>query len=224
MHSMNFALVLAALLLLPSPVSAEAPSFGLPINADGRLTSHHLLYAHCSVEQVRAIESAGAVHHELVKMDDDLSVLLGREPTVCTVVRLVKGMQVEHLRYPLPEKVFRFDSSQSAATLREWVSAHCNEAEVGFVNQGSGDLQIYWVDDNQQRVDVGVLGPGEINTKWMTSFLGHRFVVVDLTTGEDLIDIVVESDGFFVVGAKPAPVVVDQDFLDQVWHLLHLKI
>ena len=213
---MKSALAFAALLLLPPPLSAETASYGLPINADGRLTAHHLLYAHCSEAQVREIKSAGAVLHELAPMEEDLALLMGREPSVCTVVRLVRGMQVEHLRYPLPEKVFRFDSSQSAEALRDWVSKHCNEVEVGFMNQGSSDVQIYWVDDSGERVDVGLLGPGEINTKWMTSFLDHRFVVVDPATGEDLVELVVETDGFFVVGANPSPVVVDKDFLDQV--------
>lgn len=217
-------LALTALLLLPTD-SAETPHYGLPINADGRLTSHHLLYTHCSEEQISEIREIGAALHELVPMDEELALLsTGKEPSVCTLVRLVKGMQVEHLRYPLPEKIFRYDSTQSPESLREWVASHCFEAEVGLVNQGSKDLQLLWLDTDGQHKDLGVLGPGEVNTRWMTSYLGHRFEVVDPDSQQVLAAITVESDGFYVVGDKPAPVVVDKEFLDQLEERVEMTV
>jgi hypothetical protein len=194
--------------------ASEDTQFGLPINSDGRLARHQLIYAGCSDDEVATIATD---LHEVAPMHAELqAAILGGAPPTCTVVRLVKGMARDLLAYPLPEKIFRFGTP--GTSLASWIDKHCAKTEIGIVNQGKDVAQLYWIGQNGQRSDTGEIGLKEVHTRWVGSYLGHKFVVVNKVTGEDMLSFTVESDAFYVLGDEPAPAEVGQNFLDNVRH------
>ena len=119
------------------------------------------------------------------------------------------------MQYPLPEKVHRVDVNEgSSSSPAEWLHTHCSKAEVGFVNQGTDLMELYWV-NGDQRQPSGELDIGEKNSRWIQTFIGHQFAVVNTRTLDETL-VTVEHDGFHVLGSAPPPVVVEQDFRENL--------
>jgi hypothetical protein len=189
--------------------SVVGSSFNLTFNEDDRLASHYLLYSPaCSAEVVTRLKSSEL--HETMPIYPDLAQLVYGTVEVCTVARLVRGTERSVVQHVLPEKIHR---ETDGTPLDSWLHEHVSSVEVGFVNQGGDPTDLYWVSPSGERIEHGPLDVGEQHTKWIVSFLGHKFVLVNRVTGENVLEVTIEHDSFFAVG-QPAPVVVKPEFLE----------
>ena len=81
-----------------------------------------------------------------------------------------------------------------------WMNEACQRVEMGWTSYWDNDINMFWINFEGQKVPVGSLQYGERNTQWHVSFLGHRFVLEDATTGELMDDHTITYEGFRVVG------------------------
>lgn len=99
----------------------------------------------------------------------------------CLLVCLERGQHKDHVLHPLP---YQKASMSITDNIRSWIDKNCQAAELGFVSYLDFEADVYWVSEEGQRSAVGRLRPGERNTFWVESYLGHAFQVVNPTNNE----------------------------------------
>jgi hypothetical protein len=172
----------------------------LAFNEDSRLSSHTLLFdgnaqcrsklanAYLSERQIFPIENSAIAAQFFPHHDDDT------RKYQCAVVCLERGTHSSHIFHPLDYHVI-VDSDD----LFNDINTNCQAAEVGFLSYFTDDSTVYWVNENEERYEIGLLKPGERNTFWIQSFLGHRFQIVDMND-EVVSDFIVEYNAIMPVG------------------------
>ena len=207
----------------------HSESFGLSFNTDDRLAEPSILHSDCPEDVLTTLHTVNSTL-SIVHLRPDLKNFFYETDLFtgeCTAVCLVPGTKRSLLQHPLPERIFRSTDhrgNSTATAVSAWLWESCLRAEVGFVNQGSEDAEIYWIsssgmsspsNEEGSRVFSGDLLPGERNTRWLQSFLGHAFVVLSSSSKAELAAFTVRHDSFFVVGTPP-PIAVPLPFLDSL--------
>jgi hypothetical protein len=78
-----------------------------------------------------------------------------------------------------------------------WYQNKCQKKEVGFCNTQEGLVNVYWMNNDDERVWIGNVTTGERNMFWITSYVGHSFEVTDAQSGTLLGRYTVHFDSFF---------------------------
>eukprot|EP01039_Chlorochromonas_danica_P000783 gene783-850_t len=121
----------------------------------------------------------------------------------CFVVCLEKGVLREHVPYPLLDQIYvTHDNKYGHVGVADWVQRHCQMKEIGFLSYLDHEAIIYWINDDDERVEVGRVEPGEQNTVWMGSYLGHRFEIVHPTTEEIVGEVEVAHHTVYSLGTQ----------------------
>lgn len=178
-----------------------------------RLKRHQLLYYgndDCEEDFV----DAKYERREIRRLEDPLlhrylaSSNKNNTQSTCFVICLERGAHYDHILHPLLDQVLvRNDASlkdekEAQQGIPEWVVAHCQAKEVGFISYLPYTADINWVDFKGKRVKVGTLIPGERNTVWMGSYLGHTFVITNPATGEAAGEITIEYHTLYSIGEQ----------------------
>ena len=169
----------------------------LEFNHDDRLTTHVLLYygnpqCHTNFEKFRLAErSIFAIYNS------DLAAKFFHQHgshSGCAVVCLERGTHLSHIYHPLDYHVL-IDSEDFAND----INTNCQSAEIGFLSYLENDSTVYWLNENHERFEIGLLKPGERNTFWIQSYLGHHFQIIDVND-EVVSDFIVEYNAIIPVG------------------------
>ena len=161
-----------------------------------RLTSSHVLFSEtgCDIPLIENL-NPGIMSSELQKNFGFESIT--RDD--CAAVSVIQGAPKHLLHAVLPQQKFN-----SSTTLREWLDTMLVK-ERGWISFHDTDMDIFWVPQDGERRKVAVLRPGESNTVWLNSILGHTFHIVDQRNGELVASTYVEVDGVQIIGTVPRP-------------------
>lgn len=177
----------------------------LEMDENGRLTKHLMMYpgGRCSVDLQRGLRSASSNHRSPVSVAPGSSIYeqFSRKykynnETGCFLVCLERGTHIDQVASPMPYHVFEGDVSE----MHDWFVSNCQSAEVGFVSYNEVPTKVYWVDNSGKKHIRATIDKGERHTFWSSSFLGHHFLLEDSESGEELLRIEVEQNGFYSVG------------------------
>ena len=212
-----FAIALYAVLLLITAASqsehrgiSSVDDFEYDDNQ--RLKRHQLLYY--GNEDCEAGFSGGTLERrEIRRLEDPLlhqylvSSNRNNSKTTCFLVCLERGVHYKHILHPLLDQVLvRNDASltdeQATQSIPEWIQSHCQAKEVGFISYLPYTANIYWLNHKGKRVKVGTLPPGERNTVWMGTYLGHTFVLTNPATEEVVGEVTIEFHTLYSIGEQ----------------------
>lgn len=112
----------------------------------------------------------------------------------CFAARLVKGTAKDLITTLLVGETFN-----GLEGMPEWIQQVLG-VEIGWVSYWRRDCAVHWIDHKGQRRTIATLFPGEKNTFWTRSFLGHIFEIVDSISNEVIGSYVAEYDSFHEVG------------------------
>eukprot|EP00349_Pseudokeronopsis_sp_Brazil_P002763 CAMPEP_0202963774 /NCGR_PEP_ID=MMETSP1396-20130829/7784_1 /ASSEMBLY_ACC=CAM_ASM_000872 /TAXON_ID= /ORGANISM="Pseudokeronopsis sp., Strain Brazil" /LENGTH=430 /DNA_ID=CAMNT_0049685265 /DNA_START=242 /DNA_END=1534 /DNA_ORIENTATION=+ len=115
----------------------------------------------------------------------------------CKLVCLERGQQYQHLFHPLPHHKVTLTLSENLAT---WVDRNCQAAELGFVSYLDFQADVYWISSEGEKVEVGKLKPGEQNTFWVESYLGHEFQIINPSNNAIVHTQIVEYNSIIPIG------------------------
>mmetsp|Transcript_19232 Transcript_19232/g.19366 ORF Transcript_19232/g.19366 Transcript_19232/m.19366 type:complete len:478 (+) Transcript_19232:83-1516(+) len=172
----------------------------LKLDENEHLAFHSLLFSSgsCAVEFRTAYVSFEHTSlMEIMEMSDEVAnTLYGDELSRCAAVCLERGVPKNYLRYPLPTRIF--DGSTSP---KDFIQS-CRTLEMGIVSYFPKTLFLYWVPThgNGKLRKTTNLKPGERNTFWSQTQLGHKFKVVDPETEKTLVELTAEFSGFHPIG------------------------
>ena len=118
----------------------------------------------------------------------------------CPAVCVDRGVDADLVGYPMPEKYYNPDDNNTHNSFAGFIgSLSCGRVEFGFINYSPHVLSLFWVDANTgEKSYLYPLEQKEKNTRFIHTFVGHRFVAEHPETGENFLDITVEFSG--VVG------------------------
>eukprot|EP01033_Poteriospumella_lacustris_P017249 gene17249-12337_t len=94
----------------------------------------------------------------------------------CKLICVERGQSYQHLHHPLPQHKTAMRHTEN---IGGWVDRNCQAVELGFVSYLDFTADVYWIDSNGEKVPVGQVSPGERNTFWIETYLGHEFQVVN---------------------------------------------
>lgn len=188
----------------------------LQFDANGRLSRNSILYqntAYCrkKVEDRWNLGNPYSDARNLVPLTSSMmkrfveSNAKTAEETKCFAVCVDTGLAEDLVSHPLPFYVYSEHSALRDAMedkdrdLSALVD-RCKSAEVGFISYHPTDAQVYWLNKEGKRHDMGILKYGEKHTLWQRSFLGHTFEVCDKKTDELLLRHIVMHHAHVVVG------------------------
>ena len=196
----------------------------LPIDENVHLSSHVLAYLAsdpCSalVEAELPDEESMYLHIPIAVDGDAAVALFGERPPgeypitdvkQCPAVCLVRGVDLSLAAYPLPEKYYDPVNNEEHTTFRNFLSSwSCGRVEFAFLNYSPKTLSMYWVNDNGDKTYLYPFERNEQNTRFDTTFIGHRFTAEDPDTGEVLMDHTVEFSG--AIGVSDHKNYIDSD-------------
>ena len=116
----------------------------------------------------------------------------------CPAVCLDRGVDASLVGYPLDTK--RYNPKDTRHTIESFLaSKSCGRVEFGFINYSSKTVSLYWVSDEGEKTYLYPLDRLERNTKFLHTFIGHRFVAQDPDTNEELLNHVVEFTGIIAI-------------------------
>ena len=210
----------AALAILFSfPVHAIATGINLisnldflPYDENGHLASHVLAYPAiepCKTLIEDAMPSPGNLHHHVsigVK-GRAASELFGDEKldaastatdaTQCPAVCLDRGVDRPLAKHQLPENYYDpiGNKDHEGGFTSFATSLSCGRVEFGFINYSPETLSLFWVNEEGVKHYLYPLERTEKNTRFIHTFIGHRFIAEDPETGEELLDHTVEFSG-----------------------------
>ena len=186
----------------------------IPVSEDNHLASNLLLYSHTpschkivaeswsvvypSLREAYPLE--GAIHEAYFgyKHGD-----AGNDHGSCASICLIKGMRAEHLMYPLPDQTWFQSKDQVDGDAQMYMNEFlhkCQRVEVGFVNVMEEDLAVWLVTGPESIEYQGELKPGDANTMWQDSTIGHTYQFALHDSDDVIAEHVVEHDLFYVVG------------------------
>ena len=121
-------------------------------------------------------------------------------PNGCVVACLEIGTSSQLITHIFPERTFDVQQNPNSQAVTNWYSEQCQAKEVGFVNTHDKPLTLYWVSSTGKRHNQGHILPGERNTFWTQTFLGHIFEVEDDESSVVLVRLKVKHDTFYSIG------------------------
>jgi len=179
----------------------------LPYDENDHLASHILAYpATCSslIEKVLpdgpnlyqhipiAMEGEAATALFGDKMPDSTITDILQCPAVC----LDRGVDKSLVAYPIPESYWNPTENNDHSTFPSFVSSlSCGRVEFGFINYSKNVVSLNWVNNEGHKQYLYPLERMEKNTRFIHTFIGHRFVAEDPNTKEELLDVTVEFTG-----------------------------
>mmetsp|Transcript_11460 Transcript_11460/g.24096 ORF Transcript_11460/g.24096 Transcript_11460/m.24096 type:complete len:521 (+) Transcript_11460:69-1631(+) len=157
--------------------------------------SPEALYGHVPIAVVG--EAAETFFHDRPIPQD------GSSPTYedCPAVCIDRGIDASLVAHPMSYKYY--DSSNPDHAGNNFLgSLSCGRVEFGFINYYHKPLSLQWVDPiSGRRQHLYLLERLERNTKFIHTYVGHRFVAVDTENDDEVIlDHVVEFNG--IIGIK----------------------
>lgn len=190
--------------VIVSPPIQKVTNFpNFPFNEDKRLTHNLLVYQdtpacatlaqdlanHDSYKRVTAPVSA-EFHH----------AFFDKEPVEgkCEVACLDLGSPEHLVTRVFPERIHNLEPVESSHV--SWYQKQCQAKELGIVNTGYETVNIFWVNQDSQRVKVGSISNGEKHTFWTGTYLGHVFEVTDASNDQLLESVTIQCDTFIPVG------------------------
>lgn len=201
--------------LLVSSVFGDAADT-LQFDSNRRLTRNSILYqdtAFCrgKVQNAWKFGNPYTDARNFVAMNDSMiqsfvdSGVKDVYETKCFAVCVDVGLAEDLIPYPVPfyiytEHVIVRDAEKSNAGDLAVFIDRCKAAEVGFISYFPRDAQVYWINTDGGRHDMGILKYGERNTLWQRTFLGHTFEICDKETDELLQRHTVTHHAHVVVG------------------------
>lgn len=170
----------------------------LPFDQNDRLSSTFVLFSEigCDVNW----DQLGHLSYGIIS--SEMFALFGFEQLSeydCRAVCVFQGAP-KHLVHAVFDSQ-RYDGSTDP---NEWFK-NIRTKERGWISYYPSDLNIYWVDDAGSRKMVALLSPGEKNTVWLSSQLGHNFVIHDSQTDEYVASTHVLFDGVQIIGEVIRP-------------------
>ena len=153
----------------------------LRFDSHRRLPSHLLLYS--GNQQCR--EKVGKMHfaeREIAEISDSFMGKyfsedeLASHASNCKLICVERGQSYQHLHHPLPQHKTAMRHTEN---IGGWVDRNCQAVELGLVSYLDFTADVYWIDSNGEKVPVGQVSPGERNTFWIETYLGHEFQVVN---------------------------------------------
>ena len=138
-------------------------------------------------------EAATALFGDKVPSEDDTITDITKCPAVC----LDRGVDSSLVAYPLPEKYYNpTENKEHRGNFDNFVSSlSCGRVEFGFINYSPNTLSLYWVNNEGVKSYRYPVERMEKNTRFIHTFIGHRFVAEDPDTQEELLDVTVEFTG-----------------------------
>ena len=122
----------------------------------------------------------------------------GEDSSECAAVCLDRGVPGSYIKYPIPEKIYLESDSEISA--RDWLDAFCQESEFGLISYLPNNCIVNWISPSGAKHKISDLLPGERNTFWTYTRLGHEFEVIDSVTGEVQGTFIAEYNSFFPLG------------------------
>mmetsp|Transcript_37258 Transcript_37258/g.67033 ORF Transcript_37258/g.67033 Transcript_37258/m.67033 type:complete len:516 (+) Transcript_37258:68-1615(+) len=209
--------LLAALTNVPLQTAAHqviSSLTDLPFDENDHLSSHILAYP-ASGPCSSLIESAmpgGAnlYHHTPIAVEGDAATALFgdrlqsdvpiTDVKQCPAVCLDRGVDSSLVGHPVPEKYFNPKENEEHNSFANFVgSLSCGRVEFGFINYTPSTLSLYWVNHNDEKVYHSPLERMEKNTRFIHTYIGHRFVAEDQAS-KKFMDHTVEFNG--VIGVS----------------------
>lgn len=198
----QFALLFTALSLLQIAFSDQINSLNdLNYDENDRLASNVLLYNGDNACTTKIEQENFEFRTKVPVSADVIRSFFDGTPGHCATVCLEIGVPRDLAQHPLRKHV-----NKSGANFRRFVDENCQRVEVGFVSYHPNELDIMWINHEGARVSTGTLRRGERNTAWQTTILGHRFILVDKVTGEDVFEHVAQHNAIMPLGSYPSEV------------------
>jgi hypothetical protein len=183
----------------------------LPFDENGHLALHILAYP-ASDPCAGLIEAALPTNEENMYLHTPIAVagdadqaLFGDIPlpggeitdvTQCPAVCLVRGVDAPLVGYPLPEKYYNPERNEEHNSFPNFISSDsCGKVEFAFANYSPKALSMYWINSNGEKTYTYDLERLEANTRFVGTYLGHRFTLEDPDTGELMLDHTIEFVG-----------------------------
>jgi hypothetical protein len=181
-----------------------------PFDRNSRLSSSFVLYSEkgCEVDW----HAMGNLKHGI--MSPGMVDFFGFDNVGefdCRAVCVFQGAP-KHLLHAV------FDSQRYDGSINqgEWLNT-MRTKERGWISYYPSDLFIYWVDEETGgRRMVALLSPGEKNTVWLNSLIGHTFVIHNSKTDELIASTNVLFDGLQIIGEVTRPDSADTPQPEQV--------
>jgi hypothetical protein len=196
--SFGISFVLICFVLVHANLSVEKRE-DLDYDENQRLSTHYLLYTgngcarvdHLALDFREVLEAKGELKDLFFRNSDNFG-------KTCSLVCLERGTHYDHVAYPTPQQ------QHVVAGINEdpmsWIVPNCQAAELGLISYLDSEAPVYWIDHNKERVNVGTIEPGERNTFWITSYLGHEFEVVNPADETDVYHYTVKYNSINAIG------------------------
>ena len=194
-------IVLALALVAAGAESIISSLEQLPLDENDRLATNALLYPNTNACRAKMSNIYLDYRDKFAISPELAEQYFGKGYNFCATVCLEKGIMPEGFLHPLPQQV-----NGDGMNIRQWINANCQKVEIGFVSYNENNALTYWIDDNGERRQINTLKYGERNTQWHTSYLGHEFHIVDIKTGELLLNHTVTNNGVVAIGQPPSKV------------------
>jgi len=180
----------------------------IPFNADNRLSQHLLLYPAGACAALLEPQLHWDPHNRLVhSVAGEARALFFPDAGDggCSAVCVRRGTARELVHALMPHH--RYDPERQPDFFRDFFSPYCEQVESGFMNYHTareGHLDFYWISHGGERVYQGELKYGERNTRFISSYLGHTFELVDPASGELVRRHTVDYDHIIAAGLPPS--------------------
>jgi hypothetical protein len=183
-----------------------------PADENGRLKDNWLVYSNnpaCHTYATslwNSMAGAGKDLRLLASVDSPISDLIFGEESKekCLMGLLDRGTRTTLLHHVLPEKLWdagemNLEDTDTSTWLIDWGL----RLEVGFISYLRKPLIVNWISEsNGARHEVGRLQFGEKHTLWQHTTLGHKFEVVDGSSGDTLATVTAMYDGMVAIGGR----------------------
>ncbi|KAL7526649.1 hypothetical protein ACHAXR_001581, partial [Thalassiosira sp. AJA248-18] len=215
--------VLAALSNLPLQTAAAGYQVisdlsNLPYDENGALSSHILAYPAsdpCSSLIEAQMPKGGDLyrHIPIAVEGEAATALFGdrlqneespiTDVTQCPAVCLDRGVDSSLAAYPIPQYYFNPKEHTDIASFVSSLS--CGNVEFGFINYTPKTVMLSWVNKQGKKHGLYPLERMEKNTRFIHTFIGHRFIAEDPDTGEEFLDYTVEFTGVIGISNHENP-------------------
>ena len=214
-------LLLATLSIIPSPTIAAESRIrvastlsGLPYDENSHLASHLLVFpasGPCAslIENIVFAKNSDLYGHIPIALEGEAAATYFKDiPTTATSVTecpalcLERGVDSSLVAYPMPHKYYNPTTNEDHTSFVNFLSSlSCGRVEFGFINYFHKNLSLQWVDPStQEHKPLYYLLQKEKNTRFIHTFIGHRFVAIDTDDESVVMDHTVEFNG--VIGIQ----------------------
>eukprot|EP00967_Tisochrysis_lutea_P031590 scaffold37285_cov32-Tisochrysis_lutea.AAC.1 len=157
---------------------------------DGHLRSHWLLVSEECAPALKAAESLtpNALHSRFIGVvTSEWAGQLGLNGSCPAAVCLTRGVSARDVLvdavHTTDELHHTEDDALTAANIVTWAERQCQKVHLGFRNEGSTALDLYWIrPEDGARVHLDRLAADLGKTHWRDTMLGHEFEVEDPIT------------------------------------------